>query len=136
MIYYNHSENISRPANYLEPIRSTSDLDSSVNKLGVRQQSFVRSSTLAMSRKESTDYCNEFKNNTKMHNKINLLVHLANSLSRNTTASTAFPYNQISIVIPEYVFDWENILNESTGISYWKIRSKIQLSKIIQMCHT
>ena len=73
MIYYNHSENISRPANYLEPIRSTSDLDSSVNKLGVRQQSFVRSSTLAMSRKESTDYCNEFKNNTKMHNKINLL---------------------------------------------------------------
>ena len=130
MIYYNHSENISRPANYLEPIRSTSDLDSSVNKLGVRQQSFVRSSTLAMSRKESTDYCNEFKNNTKMHNKINLLVHLANSLSRNTTASTAFPYNQISIVIPEYVFDWENILNESTGISYWKIRAKIQLSKI------
>ena len=97
MIYYNHSENISRPANYLEPIRSTSDLDSSVNKLGVRQQSFVRSSTLAMSRKESTDYCNEFKNNTKMHNKINLLVHLANSLSRNTTASTAFPYNRLSL---------------------------------------
>lgn len=117
----------------MEPIRSSSRIDNN-NKISTNGQSYegnnlTRRNTLALSKKQSADYCNEFKNNAKMHNRMNLLLHLANSLSRNSSNSL-FPYNQITIKIPEYIFDWEYVTNESTGISVWKKRAKIKLSQI------
>ena len=131
-----NSEMIPRTKNTLEPTSFINDPDKPDTSLALSKQKSTdmplqplrnRKKSLALSRKESIEYCSEFRKNNKMHNRQNLLMRLANNLSRNTFA---FPYKEINVNIPENVIDWEYIVNPNTDVGYWKNNGFVKLSQV------
>ena len=65
--------------------------------------------SLAFQRKQSMQYCNEFKQNNQIHNNNRLLMHLANSLSRNIIDQNEYKYNyQIIKDLMRMKNNWDN----------------------------
>ena len=79
--------------------------------------------SLAFQRKQSMQYCNEFKQNNQIHNNNRLLMHLANSLSRNIIDN-----NNYNNYRPEFIIDWRILKNEKTNLCIWKNYGKIPLN--------
>ena len=79
--------------------------------------------SLAFQRKQSMQYCNEFKQNNQIHNNNRLLMHLANSLSRNIIDN-----NNYNNYRPEFIIDWRILKNEKTNLYIWKNYGKIPLN--------
>ena len=77
--------------------------------------------SLAFQRKQSMQYCNEFKQNNQIHNNNRLLMHLANSLSRNIIDQN----DNYSNYRPEFIIDWRIVKNERTNLYMWKNFGKI-----------
>ena len=61
-----------------------------------------------------------------MHNKHNLLLHLANNLSRNIHD---VPLKELNIYIPENMIDWGCAVNPHTEISYWNDKGTVKLTQ-------
>ena len=80
--------------------------------------------SLAFQRKQSMQYCNEFKQNNQIHNNNRLLMHLANSLSRNIIDQN----DNYSNYRPEFIIDWRIVKNERTNLYMWKNFGKIPLN--------
>ena len=80
--------------------------------------------SLAFQRKQSMQYCNEFKQNNQIHNNNRLLMHLANSLSRNIIDQN----DNYSNCRPEFIIDWRIVKNERTNLYMWKNFGKIPLN--------
>jgi hypothetical protein len=67
-----------------------------------------------------------------MHNKNNLLNHLANALSRNVDTNNK---DKIENYRPEYVVDWKLEKNEITGLEQWRNEGNIELNEeLIEEC--
>jgi hypothetical protein len=115
--------------NYLQEIKEQHELSVSLPKQHNNDHPLQplrnKKKSLALSRKESIEYCNEFRKNNKMHNKHNLLLHLANNLSRNIHD---VPLNELNIYIPENMIDWGCAVNPHTEISYWNDKSTVKLT--------
>ena len=79
--------------------------------------------SLAFQRKQSMQYCSEFKQNNQIHNNNRLLIHLANSLSRNIIDQN----DNCSNYRPEFIIDWRIVKNERTNLYMWKNFGKIPL---------
>ena len=116
--------------NYLQEIKEQHELSVSLPKQHNNDHPLQplrnKKKSLALSRKESIQYCNEFRKNNKMHNRHNLLLHLANHLSRNTHD---VPTNELNINIPENMIDWEYTVNPHTEIGYWNNKGSIKLTQ-------
>ena len=141
-----YSEVIPRGKNQLEPIRSDSNNKEQDNYLQEIQEQHELSATLpkqnnnnhplqplqnkkkslALSRKASIEYCSEFRKNNKMHNKHNLLLHLANNLSR---SAQDVPFNELNVNIPEHMIDWEYTVNPHTKVGYWNNKGCVKLTQ-------
>ena len=80
--------------------------------------------SLAFQRKQSMQYCSEFKQNNQIHNNNRLLIHLANSLSRNIIDQN----DNCSNYRPEFIIDWRIVKNERTNLYMWKNFGKIPLN--------
>ena len=141
-----HSEIIPRGKNQLEPLKSdynNKELNNYLQEIKEQHELSVslpkqhnndhplqplrnKKKSLALSRKESIEYCNEFRKNNKMHNRQNLLLHLANNLSRNTHD---VPLSELNVNIPENMIDWEYTVNPHTEIGYWNNKGCVKLTQ-------
>ena len=114
----------------LQPLRRTNDKTSHLNLQTPNVKKESKNPVFA--RKNSFQYINEFKQNKEMHNKNNLLNHLANALSRNVDTNNK---DKIENYRPEYVVDWKLEKNEITGLEQWRNEGNIELNEeLIEEC--
>ena len=93
------------------------------DKNDINKTKKIKYFSLAFQRKQSMQYCNEFKQNNQIHNNNRLLMHLANSLSRNIIDN-----NNYNNYRPEFIIDWRIVKNERTNLYMWKNFGKIPLN--------
>ena len=126
-----YSESVMHPDfEPLQPLRRTNDKSPHLNLQTPNVKKESKNPVFA--RKNSFQYINEFKQNKEMHNKNNLLNHLANALSRNVDTNNK---NKIENYRPEYVVDWKLEKNEITGLEQWRNEGNIELNEeLIEEC--
>ena len=109
-----YSESINHPT--LDKLNN----DNNENKLN-NHLIYRKENSIISQRRQSLKYCNEFKNNYQSNNR--LLMHLANSLSRNLVEQNNFDNFK-----PEFIIDWKIVKNEKTNVYMWKNFGKIPLT--------
>ena len=110
-----------RPRLYSESINHPT-LDKLNNHLIYRKENSIISQ-----RRQSLKYCNEFKNNYQSNNR--LLMHLANSLSRNIIDQN----DNYSNYRPEFIIDWRIVKNERTNLYMWKNFGKTGVCSLVDI---
>ena len=109
-----YSESINHPT--LDKLNN----DNNENKIN-NPSTYRKENSIISQRRQSLKYCNEFKNNYQSNNR--LLMHLANSLSRNL-----IDQNNYDNFKPEFIIDWKIVKNEKTNVYMWKNFGKIPLT--------
>ena len=104
----------------LENLEENNENLNNINKTPISKNKLF---SLAFQRRQSMNYCNEFKQNNQIHNNNRLLMHLANSLSRNIIDN-----NNYNNYRPEFIIDWRIVKNERTNLYMWKNFGKIPLN--------